>query len=128
MTLKNDYEKIIKWEKASEPPEKIINKRHSHFIKADIGYDHTKCDDKKQYSVAEGKSKSRHTSPRSTTRSVPKNKGWFYGYCFSFNQFNHKATGCRSSMQNKTRRFDKFQHINRNCKKIWRKRESQLEM
>ena len=56
-------------------------------------------------------------SPRS------RKKIWLHGYCFYCNSFGYKAIDCRSSMLNKTSKLDKFQHIIRNFKKIWRNKE-----
>jgi len=108
MTLKEDYEKINKCLKYSESLENIINEHHSPLIKVGIGYDHTQCDEKNLYSVVQSKVESNQSSirksPRSRSKSVPRNKLCFYGYYFSCNSFGHKVTDCRSSIHNITRK------------------------
>lgn len=78
MTLKEYYEKINKWVKASEYLENIINEQCSPLIKDGIGYDHTRCNGKNQYSVVQVKVESNHSFirkyPRLRSRSVPRHK------------------------------------------------------
>lgn len=131
VTLREEYEKINKWVNAFESLERIINEKISPLIKTCIFCmaSYPQCNNKNNHrEVFQKETELSHSferkSPRSKSRSVLRHKFWFHGYFFSCSS---KATDCRSSTWNGSRRQDKFQHMIRNCKQIWRKKEHYLE-